>query len=36
MKINKQCLPCLMNQVVKIAKMTDCLEQDELFHQVFH
>lgn len=35
MKMNKQCLPCLMNQVVKMAKMTNCLNQDALFHQVF-
>lgn len=35
MKMNKRCLPCLMNQVVKMAEMTGSLNQDELFHQVF-
>ena len=35
MKMNKQCLPCLVNQVVKMASMTGCLDQDELFHQFF-
>lgn len=35
MKMNKQCLPCLVNQVVKMASMTGCLNQDELFHQFF-
>lgn len=33
--MNKQCLPCLVNQVVKMASMTGCLDQDELFHQFF-
>ena len=36
MKMNKQCLPCLINQVVKMAQMTKCINQDELFHRVFH
>lgn len=35
MKMNKRCLPCLMNQVVKMAEMTGSLNQDGLFHQVF-
>lgn len=33
--MNKQCLPCLVNQVVKMASMTGCLDQDELFHRFF-
>ena len=28
MKMNKQCLPCLVNQVVKMASMTGCLNQE--------
>lgn len=35
MKINYNCLPCLINQVVKVADMTKAKNKDELFRQVF-
>lgn len=35
MKINKKCLPCLINQVIKVANITNCSNRDDLYHQVF-
>lgn len=35
MKINEKCLPCLINQVVKVANITNCSNRDDLYHQVF-
>lgn len=35
MRIHKECLPCLINQVVKVANMCKVKEQDALFHDVF-
>ncbi|WP_300630257.1 ARMT1-like domain-containing protein [uncultured Thomasclavelia sp.] len=35
MKINEKCLPCLINQVVKVANITNCSNCDDLYHQVF-
>lgn len=35
MKINEKCLPCLINQVVKVANITKCSNRDDLYHQVF-
>lgn len=35
MKINYNCLPCLINQVVKISEMTNVPNRDELFRDVF-
>lgn len=35
MRIHKECLPCLVNQVVKVANMCKIKEQDALFHDVF-
>lgn len=36
MRIKYECLPCLVNQVVKVANMTNATQQDELFKKVFH
>lgn len=35
MKINERCLPCLINQVIKVANITNCSNRDDLYHQVF-
>ena len=35
MKINYECLPCLVNQVVKVADITKVENREELFHEVF-
>lgn len=35
MRINYNCLPCLINQVVKVAEMTEVQDREELFHEVF-
>lgn len=35
MKINYECLPCLINQVVKVAEMTNADNKDILFKKVF-
>ncbi|WP_308698751.1 ARMT1-like domain-containing protein [uncultured Thomasclavelia sp.] len=35
MKINEECLPCLINQVIKVANITNCSNRDDLYHQVF-
>lgn len=35
MKINYKCLPCLINQVVKVAEMTNTPNREQLFQEVF-
>ncbi|MFR7589970.1 MAG: damage-control phosphatase ARMT1 family protein [Longibaculum sp.] len=35
MKIRDKCLPCLVNQVVKVAHMTNAQNKEELYHRVF-
>lgn len=35
MKMNEQCLPCLVNQVVKITQITNSNDNEELFKKVF-
>lgn len=35
MKMNDQCLPCLVNQVVKIAHMTQVKNKNELYQKIF-
>jgi len=35
MKINYECLPCLINQVVKVAKMVGLKNEEELYHKIF-
>lgn len=35
MKINYSCLPCLVNQVVKVAEMTNASHREVLFQNVF-
>jgi damage-control phosphatase, subfamily I len=35
MKMNYQCLPCLINQVVKVAEITEAENRDALFKDVF-
>lgn len=35
MRIRYNCLPCLVNQAVKVAELTDAPNRDELFRQVF-
>lgn len=35
MKIRYECLPCLVNQAVKVADMTDAPDREELFRKVF-
>lgn len=36
MKMNDHCLPCLINQTVKVAHMTNTENKDELYRKVFH
>ncbi|MBO5335719.1 MAG: DUF89 family protein [Lachnospiraceae bacterium] len=35
MKINEQCLPCLVNQAVKTANLTEADNREELYQKVF-
>lgn len=35
MKINYKCLPCLINQAVKVADMTNADSREELFRKIF-
>lgn len=35
MKIRDKCLPCLVNQVIKVAHMTHATNKEELYHKVF-
>lgn len=35
MRIKYECLPCLVNQVIKVADMTKTKDKDALFHKVF-
>lgn len=35
MKINYQCLPCLVNQVVRVAEMTNAKDREDLFRKSF-
>lgn len=35
MKINYQCLPCLINQVVKVSMMIGVKDKEKLYHKVF-
>ena len=35
MKMNYECLPCLVNQVVKVANITKADNQEELFRKIF-
>lgn len=35
MKINERCLPCLVNQVVKITQITNSINNEELYRKVF-
>lgn len=35
MKMHAECLPCLVNQVVKVAKMTEASDADKLYQKVF-
>lgn len=35
MKINDQCLPCLINQVIKVATITNASHKEELYQKVF-
>jgi len=35
MKINYKCLPCLVNQVVKVSEMTNVNNREDLFKEVF-
>lgn len=35
MQINHNCLPCLVNQVVKVAEITNANNREELFRNVF-
>lgn len=35
MNINERCLPCLINQVVKMTQITNSTNNKELFHKVF-
>ena len=35
MKINYQCLPCLVNQVVKVSMMIGVEDKEKLYHKVF-
>lgn len=35
MNINEECLPCLVNQIIKVAKITNATNKDKLYHQVF-
>ena len=36
MKMHHECLPCLVNQIVKVAKMTNASNTDKLYQNVFH
>lgn len=35
MKINEQCLPCLVNQAIKTAKLTNAENREELYKKIF-
>lgn len=35
MKINEQCLPCLINQAIKIANITNADNREELYKKIF-
>lgn len=35
MKINEQCLPCLVNQAIKVANLTDAQNREELYKKIF-
>lgn len=35
MKMNAHCLPCLINQVIKTAEMTEAPQKEKLYRQVF-
>jgi Uncharacterized conserved protein len=35
MQINDKCFPCIVNQVLKVAEMTECKDKPELFRKVF-
>lgn len=35
MQINEECLPCLINQIIKVAKMTKASNKEALYHRVF-
>lgn len=35
MKINEQCLPCLINQAIKVANLTDAQNREELYKKIF-
>lgn len=35
MKINEQCLPCLMNQAIKTAVLTNAENREELYKKIF-
>lgn len=35
MKINEHCLPCLINQVIKVANITNINNRDEFYREVF-
>lgn len=36
MKMNDQCLPCLMNQIVKVASICQVDHKQDLYQKVFH
>lgn len=35
MKINEQCLPCLINQAITVANLTDAQNREELYKKIF-
>ncbi|WP_294581547.1 DUF89 domain-containing protein [uncultured Thomasclavelia sp.] len=35
MQMNEKCLPCLINQVIKVANITNCNNRDLLYQKVF-
>lgn len=35
MKINENCLPCLVNQVIKVANLVKVEDKEKLYHDVF-
>lgn len=35
MKRNDRCLPCLVNQMIKVADMVNATNKEQLYHQVF-
>ena len=35
MKINEQCLPCLVNQAIKTANLTNAQNREELYKKIF-